>query len=397
MIKAVTGLAVVTTMLLAAPAQAHVTAPTSLVVKSKTSSSVTLDWSQDYRDSYSGYYLRVDGGARIAKSSSDATVSNLAPGTHRFCVSINFTSSTHPDESDQTCIDAATTAPAPTPTPSPTATPTASPTPAPTATPSPTPSSGTPRFTWTRSSSSQAEFDTVAGRGFTHAMVDPDPAQMARVAAAGMRIVLWGGNYSDSCSWNWSDSTFDSKMSAASTSLYAGLVDYVFIADEPHAAGSGQCPNSPADMAGRHARSKSWFPNAETLLSENRKEDWPHLVNIADIFLPIIYPCNQGQTAGAGCNLSKISSDVATLRALNPTQWWATIHSFGEPSGEYYRMPTAAEEQAMYDRWHSLVDGDPKVTGWWNYTAGGGCCGGDIGWIDPGGQHLWPVLEAEND
>jgi hypothetical protein len=288
--------------------------------------------------------------------------------------------------------------PTPTPTATPTATPTPSPTPTPTATATPTPSPSEPRFTWTRSAGDQAQFDTVAGRGFTHAMVDPDPVQMQRVAAAGMRIVLWGGNYSDdpACTWNWSDATFDTKMSAASTSLYAGLVDYVFIADEPHGPGSGRCPNSPADMAARHARAKSFFPNAKTLLSENEKADWPYLVNSADVFLPIIYPCNYSQTAGAGCNLTKITNDVATLRAANPDEWWATIHSFGEPSGGYYRMPTASEEQAMYTRWHSLVDGDPTVTGWWNYTAGASCCGGDIGWLDPGGQHLWPVLEAEN-
>ena len=43
-------------------ASGHTSGPTNLVVKSSTETSVSLDWTQEYRDSYDGYYVRLDGG-----------------------------------------------------------------------------------------------------------------------------------------------------------------------------------------------------------------------------------------------------------------------------------------------------------------------------------------------
>jgi hypothetical protein len=255
--------------------------------------------------------------------------------------------------------------------------------------PPPPPPPAKPRFTWTKSSGVQAEFDKVKSLGFTHAMVDPDPAQMARVAAAGLRIVFWGGNYSDSCAWNWSDATFTAKVNNAKTSPHIGLVDYVFIADEPHGPGSGRCPNSPADLAARNSLSKQLLPGAQTMVSENRKEDWPYVAKIADVFLPIIYPCSYAN----GCVPSKIDEGVALMNSLAINNYWATVQSFTEPPGGYYRAPSASEEQALYDRWDLVAD-PAKRSGTWNYAWGDGCCGDDIGLRDLPG--LQPVVLSEN-
>jgi hypothetical protein len=356
--------AILVEAVLVSPALGHSTAPTNLIVTGSTETSVSLDWKQDYADSYDGYYVRVDGGARVRYPLSKGTVVGLQAGTsHQFCVTIDLTSSSHPDESDAACL---------------------------THTPAPY-----PRFTWTKSTSTQAEFDNVRSLGFTHAMVDPDPAQLARLAAAGLRAVLWGGNYDDTgCAWNWSDATFTQKVNAAKASPYIGLVDVVFVADEPHSAASGGCAASPQHMRERVALSRSLLPAVQTMISENRSADFGNLANIADIFAPVRYPCSYA----SGCVLSKIDQHVAAMTAAGVTKWWAVVQSFREPYGGYYRAPTATELRQIIDRWKSFAP-----DGLFAYAWGDGCCGDDIGLRDladlpdlPDSPDLWSPWRAEN-
>jgi hypothetical protein len=350
----------------------HTNAPTSLVVTGSSEAAVSLDWTQDYADDYDGYYVRVDGGERVRYASSKGTVTGLQPGTpYRFCVTINLDELGHPDESSAACITA-TTQGAPTPEPDPVANP-APPTP------------GFPHFAWTKSSSTQAEFDKVKSLGFSHAMVNPDPAQLARVAAAGLRAVIWGGNYDDTCFWRWSDATFTQKVNAMKTSPYIGLVDVMFIADEPHSAASGSCANSPADMRSRHALSKSLLPSVQTMISENRMEDFANLARSTDLFAAIKYPCSNAK----GCVLSKIDEAVAAVNAAGITNWWAVVQSFREPAGGYYRAPDATQLRQIMSRWEA---GRPD--GMAAYAWGDGCCGDDVGLRDL--PELWPVWQAEN-
>lgn len=91
--------------------------PASLVVTGRTDTSVSLDWTQNpYDHAYSGYYIRTNDGARVLYSSSQATIGGLTPGTsYKFCVSVNYTSTSDPDESPQSCITVSTTGGAPTP------------------------------------------------------------------------------------------------------------------------------------------------------------------------------------------------------------------------------------------------------------------------------------------
>jgi len=120
--------------------------PTDLVTTNVSDTSVYLDWNQDYSRAYDGYYVRVNGGERKYYSASEGLVSGLSPATpYRFCVSVNYTSSSDPDESAQTCIDITTTGSA---APSPTPTPTPSPSPSPTPTPTPEPTSPSGSMLW---------------------------------------------------------------------------------------------------------------------------------------------------------------------------------------------------------------------------------------------------------
>ena len=154
-------------------AYGHTTAPTGLVVTGTTETTVSLDWKQDYADGYSGYFVRVDGGARVKYPSSKGTFSGLHSGTsHQFCMSIDWTSSSHPDESGQTCINASTTGAAPTPTATPTPTPT----------PEPPPSSNTCT-------------KTLAAGG--------DLSTFLSTLTSGGVGCLRGGDYTDGCSVSW--------------------------------------------------------------------------------------------------------------------------------------------------------------------------------------------------
>jgi hypothetical protein len=173
---------------LSSVAYGHTSAPTGLVVTGSTETSISLDWTQDYADSYSGYFVRVDGGPRVKYAHSIGTVSNLKPGTtYRICVSIDFTSSTHPDESEQTCISATTkgTAPAPAPAPSPT--------------PDPSPSAG-------------ACTKTLAAGG--------DLSTFLSTLRSGDVGCLRGGNYTDGCAVSWSLDA--SSLSRAVLQSYPG-------------------------------------------------------------------------------------------------------------------------------------------------------------------------------
>lgn len=97
------------------PVAAFAHAPASLVVTSRTDTTVSLDWTQSpYDHSYDGYYIRTGGGPRVLYPSSQGTITGLGPGTtYRFCVTVNYTSSSEPDEGPQACIDASTTGTAP--------------------------------------------------------------------------------------------------------------------------------------------------------------------------------------------------------------------------------------------------------------------------------------------
>ena len=106
----------------------HTSAPTGLVLTGSTETSVSLDWQQDYGDSYDGYYVRVDDGARMRYSSSQGTVGGLRAGTsYRFCVTIDLSAADHADESDKACLVSTTKGATPTPAPTPTPTPTPDP------------------------------------------------------------------------------------------------------------------------------------------------------------------------------------------------------------------------------------------------------------------------------
>jgi hypothetical protein len=368
-----TGVALLCAAATVAPAAtAHTTAPTNLTVTGATDSSVSVDWKQDYADDYDGYYIRANGGPRIAYGSSKGTITGLRAGTvHRLCVTIDLAEPAHPDESTATCISAATKAAAPIPTTTPTATPTPAPDPA-----------GFVRTIWTRSDSTT--FGRVRSLGFQSVLVNPDRTQLDRALASGLRAGVWLGNYNDeACSWNWSNSTVTTRINAVKGHP---AIAYYFVADEPHSSASGGCSTAPQHLTERNALVKSLDPTVPTLITENRREDFAAVGRIADVFGPIRYPCSYS----SGCVPAKVTQAIAAVNAAGITSWWGVVQSFEEPASGYYRAPNATELEQIIAAWKA----GPGIDGLMAYAWGEACCGDDVGLRDLPG--LWPTWQAEN-
>ena len=191
-----------------------------------------------------------------------------------------------------------------------------------------------------------------------------------------MSAIVWLGNVSDppACTWNWSDS----KVTAAITAIRNHpAVAFYFVADEPHAACASQ-------VRSRTALVRSLDPMKPTFMTENRKADFAALAGITDIFGIIRYPCSYG----SGCVPSKVTESMKAARAAGISSWWGVPQVFHEPSGGYYRAPSASELQAIFNAWEA----DAGTVGYFFYTWGDGCCGDDIGLLNH--SELWNTVTA---
>lgn len=333
----------------ASVAEAHSTAPTNLVVTDKTETSVSLDWSQDYRDKYKGYYVRTDGGPRVAAPSSETTVSGLVAGsTHEFCVSINFTSSSHPDESGQTCITVTTNGAPP---------------------PPPAADSVYGIF-----ASSAADYSLITGRGFNTVTVS-SPSQLDQIHAHGLKGVYWLGGFDNEpvCSYTTDDAWVTTQVNAVKN--HPALRGYQ-IENEPHAT---ECPNAPADVRHRATLVRSLDPNLEheTVLAVYRDYEFDDYVNATDVLRVGMYPCNWT----SGCSFNRITEKVSVARSVGWTKLWGSPQAAGD---QYYRMPTPGELQTILDTWRATGVTNLLAFTWDRYDE-------DTLSMHP---ELWPVFEA---
>jgi hypothetical protein len=230
---------------------------------------------------------------------------------------------------------------------------------------------------------SETDATNVKGLGFQYALANPSVAELDLLYSHGLRAIIWLGNYNDACYWNWSDAKITTSINAIKDHP---AVAYYFVADEPHAAPSGGCVNSPDDMRARVALIRSLDPRHPTLITENRREDFASLANIADVMGLIRYPCSYAN----GCVMSKIDETIAAANAAGIAHYWAVPQMFYEPEpGGYYRAPSATELQQIYTEW-KIAPGS-RIEGQLVYTWGRGCCGDDIGLADL--PDLWPVVQ----
>jgi hypothetical protein len=241
---------------------------------------------------------------------------------------------------------------------------------------------------WTKSSTPQGDFDQIAALGFRYAIVNPEAAPLDRLRAAGLKPILWLGNYDDiNCFWRWSDSSVRSRIDAVKNHplLANGGADVIlFVADEPHSAASGGCASAPRDVRQRAQFAKSLLPNARTFITENRTEDFANLAKTTDVFGAIKYPCSTAK----GCVISKIGETGKAVNAAGITEWWG-VPQAADGSDGYYRAPTASEMQQIIDAWKAQHGIDGMLV----YAWGDGCCGDSVGMRDF--PWLWPVWQAQ--
>jgi hypothetical protein len=221
---------------------------------------------------------------------------------------------------------------------------------------------------------SGADYARIAQLGFRTVIVNPTMEALDGIHSHGLTAMIYLGGYDkEACVFGWSDAKVSQRVSLvkdhpASTMYY--------IADEPHA----DCPNVAQQIRGRNQLVKTIDSTALTAIAENEASAFTTLANTTDVMVLSVYPCSRPR----GCVLSKIDAAMNAVRAAKVARPWAAPQSFGD---NYYKVPSAAELQAIIDRWRS-----GGVEGFFTYTWN--CCG------DPetlaNHPELWDTWKKEN-
>jgi hypothetical protein len=174
-------------------------------------------------------------------------------------------------------------------------------------------------------------FSTIAAAGIN--LIDSGPGTVDDLTA-GLKGMVWVGDYSSSCTWEVSDAQLRSYVTAHIADPKVGVW---FISDEPDPS----CPNAFADHAARSALIHSIDPNAKTLTvvdansGQATLDQIPKWKGTADIIGLDPYVCWQGQA----CHYAWIDTvaNTATSAGLN---FWGVVQAFGDPAGGGYSMCT---------------------------------------------------------
>jgi hypothetical protein len=238
-----------------------------------------------------------------------------------------------------------------------------------------------PQGIWTSGSESgmtDPELVVIDGLGYDFVQVNPIISVLDRVNAAGLKAMIWLGNYRDDndsgsppCEFITPDAVLTTQINLVKD--HPATFAYM-IADEPHVGG---CPNSPAQMAARSALIKSIDTASSpafhpTVITENREEDFDELANTTDILGIVAYPCH---VSPANCDPTSIPEHIAAAEAAGVQRYWSMPQIDGDP-GANYRVATPAELETLYGWWRD--NGDPaKHVGAFTFLwDGAGCCDG---------------------
>jgi hypothetical protein len=206
-----------------------------------------------------------------------------------------------------------------------------------------------PQGIWTSGSPSSltgADLAQIKSLGYDFVQANPDISVLDRVDAAGLKAMIWLGNYRDeddsppNCVWNTSDATLRTQINLVKN--HPAVLGYT-IADEPHV---GACTKSPQQVLDRHNLIRSLDPNTDhpTLITENRYADYAALANKTDIMGLVGYPCSIAK----GCRQSVVQDRIDAANAAGVQHYWSMPQIDGD---SYYRVPTPTELQQIYAWW----------------------------------------------
>jgi hypothetical protein len=206
-----------------------------------------------------------------------------------------------------------------------------------------------PQGIWTSGSPTgltDADLAQIKRLGYDFVQANPDLTVLDRVHAAGLKALIWLGNYRNdkdpapNCRWNTPNVTLKKQIRMVKN--HPATFAY-FIADEPHV---GACTKSPKQIRARHNLIRSLDPNTDhkTVITENQMEDYPALANTTDVMGLVGYPCSIAK----GCRRSAVLDRIAWADIAGVRHYWSMPQIDGDT---YYRVPTPSELKQIYAWW----------------------------------------------
>jgi hypothetical protein len=190
---------------------------------------------------------------------------------------------------------------------------------------------------------SPSGYDHIAAAGFNLVDVGPYTSSLDALTPLKVKGLVWLGDYDNAtCSWERSDSTIRSQVSAVKG--HPNVAGY-FISDEPQLS---TCPDAPAQHKARSALVKSLDPGRFTMIvldSNNPDSTSTYAAwrGTSDYQGLDPYLCRPDRP----CDFAMIDRHIAAADAAG-LRYWAVVQAFAD---NHWRWPTPDEESAMLQHW----------------------------------------------
>lgn len=199
--------------------------------------------------------------------------------------------------------------------------------------------------------SSPSGLDVMDSTGFNAVTVMPNVSDLDKIAARGMKAIVWLGEYhrTKACDWEWNDDYI--KKVVSEIKGHPAIYAYQ-LSDEPTYARVAGCP-AVEDHKARDALIKSIDaskPTYVTLTTWDGNEGHPYeyWVGAADVFGLVTYPCSYTWDEWGGCQFDIIDDAIAEAKADGLVRYLAVMQEFKD---SWYRLPTADDLATQFDRW----------------------------------------------
>jgi hypothetical protein len=217
---------------------------------------------------------------------------------------------------------------------------------------------------------SSTGYGTMQDNGFNTVMTGPYRELLDPVAAAGLRGVVWLGNFLNApkCAFEKDDATVIRLVTAIAGSP---VIAAYYLGDEPHVT---ECPQAPSLFKQRSELVHKLDPGSQTFTviqaSENGvSHDYAPWAGAVDIIGFDVYPCSR---SAPKCSFGLIDDAVRAIRAAGIKRYWAIIQDFKDC---YYSLPTPAELTTQFDHW-ARSDMSGYFVFSWNYQPANPACAG---------------------
>ncbi|MGH7760786.1 MAG: hypothetical protein ACREOY_05145 [Candidatus Dormibacteraceae bacterium] len=201
----------------------------------------------------------------------------------------------------------------------------------------------------------------IAATGFNTVMTDPYSQSLDPLTAQGLKGIVWLGAWmsAPACRFERDDATIKSQV--APIAGHPAILAY-YLGDEPRVS---ECPSAPAMFKQRSELVHSLDPGSTTFTVIQAYEngityDYKPWAGVVDVVGFDVYPCAKSSST---CDFAAIDAAIAAIQKAGIDRYWAIVQDFQDC---YYRLPTAAEIGAQFDRWAGS-DMSGYLVFSWNY------------------------------